>query len=116
MLFASLSGCLLFAPPELIQLTPQEFHDATQGVDVVLVDVHIPEQTHIEGTDALVPYNEILDHLDEFPEDRSEPIYLYCRSGHMVNPASRDLFDEGYTTIYNLDGGTIAWEEASLPY
>ncbi len=116
MLLPHLAACLLLAPAELVQLTPQDFHDAIDGQDVVLIDVHIPEQTHLEGTDALVPYNEIDTHLDAFPEDRDAPVYLYCRSGHMVNVASRALFDEGYTALYNLDGGTIAWEEAGLPY
>ncbi len=116
MLLALLPSCLLLAPPELIQLTPQQFHEATTVQDTVLIDVHIPEQTHLDGTDALVPYNEIEENLEAFPEDHTAPLYLYCRSGHMVNVASRTLFQQGYTTIYNLDGGTIAWEEAGLPY
>lgn len=111
------TACLLRAPPELVQLTPHEFQEAVHsGEDVLLIDVHVPEQTHLSGTDALVPYDEVEEHVDEFPEDLDTPIYLYCRTGHMVNVAARTLLDEGHTSIFNLDGGTVAWEEAGLPY
>ena len=34
----------------------------------------------------------------------------------MVNVAARSLLDEGYTQLYNLDGGTKAWEAAGYGY
>ena len=111
----TLPACLLVAPKDLNQLDPDAFHQALlEDTGAFLVDVHVPEQEHLAGTDAFVPYREVEDRLDEFPEDLHQPIYLYCLSGHMVNIAARSLLDAGYTDLYNLDGGTQAWDDAGL--
>ena len=112
------SGCTvvqLFIPPEDLTVLPaQEFNAAISKGDVLVVDVHTPEQAHIKGTDHLVPHNKIGEHLEKFPSDKSTPIYLYCKTGHMVNVAARTLFSQGYTNVYNLEGGTEAWKEAGF--
>ena len=113
-----LSGCTfvqLFIPPEGLNVLPaQDFNAAISKGDVLLVDVHTPEQTHIKGTDHLVPHKKVAEHLEKFPSDKSTPIYLYCKTGHMGNVAARTLFSQGYTNVYNLEGGTKAWKEAGL--
>jgi rhodanese-related sulfurtransferase len=48
--------------------------------DFFLVDTHIPEQEHIEQTDAFIPYNEIENYLEKLPKDKDSKIVLYCRS------------------------------------
>ncbi len=116
--FPIFSGCTfvqLFIPPEDLTVLPaQEFNAAISKGDVLLVDVHTPEQAHIKGTDHLVPHNKVAEHLDTFPSDKSTPIYLYCKTGHMVNVAARTLFSQGYTNVYNLEGGTKAWKKAGF--
>lgn len=77
--------------------------------DIFLVDVHIPEQTHIDGTDAFIPYNEIEGNVGNLPEDKDIPLVVYCRSGSMSRIASEKLLDLGYTNVSNLDGGIKAW-------
>ena len=109
-------SCILISPSELIQLEPEEFQQEIQVESAFVVDVHIPEQIHIEGTDLFIAFNTIKENLDKFPEDKNTPIFLYCRTGHMANIAARDLLEEGYKNIYNLDGGTAALEKANLPY
>jgi hypothetical protein len=67
-----------------------------------------------KGTDHFIPYDEVGQHLASFPARRSTPIYLYCKSGRMVNVSARTLFEHGYTNVYNLGGGTQAWLEAGF--
>ncbi|MDY7100616.1 MAG: rhodanese-like domain-containing protein [Actinomycetota bacterium] len=76
--------------------------------DAPVVNVHIPYEGHIEGTDAFVPFEEIGD-WDGLPEDRTAPIALYCRSGNMSATAADTLAAAGYTNIVDLDGGMNAW-------
>lgn len=76
--------------------------------DVPLVNVHVPYDGHIEGTDAFVSFDSILD-WDGLPADRSAPIALYCRSGSMSAEASDDLANAGYTNVIDLDGGMNSW-------
>ena len=107
-----LNSCLLVAPAKLAQLSPSEFGERITGKDAFIVDVHIPEQEHLNGTDLFIPYNRIKQHIGDFPSDKNTPIYLYCKSGHMANVAARVLLENGYTRLYNLNGGTDAWKKA----
>lgn len=79
--------------------------------DAPVVNVHVPYEGHIDGTDAFVPFDSILDST-ELPDDRDAPVVLYCRSGAMSAEAAADLADAGYTNVVDLDGGMIAWEAA----
>ena len=115
-LFSGCSLVQLFIPPDGLNVLPaQEFNAAISKGDALLVDVHTPEQPHIKGTDHLIPHNEVGQHLAKFPANTSTPIYLYCKTGHMVNIAARTLLSQGYTNVYNLEGGTDAWKDAGLP-
>jgi len=84
--------------------------------DIFLVDVHIPEQEHIKGTDALIPFNEIETNLDKFPDDKDSKIVVYCRSGSMSRTASKTLTELGYTNVYNQLGGANDWREKGFAF
>jgi rhodanese-related sulfurtransferase len=77
-----------------------------------VVDVHTPEQTHIPGTDAFIPYDKISEATDQLPPDKNTPILVYCRSGSMSAWASEDLVELGYTKVYDLEGGVNAYKES----
>ena len=76
--------------------------------DAPLVNVHIPYEGHIDGTDDFVAFDEIAD-WDGLPDDKDAPFVLYCRSGNMSATASDTLASLGYTDIIDLEGGMNAW-------
>ena len=80
--------------------------------DFPLINVHIPYEGEIEGTDEFVPFNEIESNLDKFPTDKDAQIVVYCRSGSMSAQAAQKLVELGYTDVWNVDGGMIAWENS----
>ena len=83
--------------------------------DFPLINTHIPYEGEIEGTDDFIAYNEIGQSLDRLPADKSAKVVLYCRSGNMSADAAEILVSLGYSNVYNLSGGMIAWREAGYP-
>lgn len=110
------SACQYKQPDYLKMISPAELNRVMLNEDIFLVDVHTPEQRHIKGTDAFMPYDEIDKHLVKLPQDKATPIYLYCAGGPMGNAAARVLHDMGYQNLYNLDGGAAAWRKAGFTF
>lgn len=99
---------------EVEKLSPSEFSELISDDSVFVLDVHTPEQTHIPGTDALIPDTQIKENLNKLPEDKSTPIAVYCRSGSMSGRAAKELIELGYTNVYDLEGGTNAYKEQQV--
>jgi len=95
-------------------VSPQEFSNLAKDKNTFIVDVHTPEQTHIPGTDAVIAFDQIQDNKDKLPLDKSTPILVYCRSGSMSAEASAEIAAMGYTTVYDLEGGTNAYKESNV--
>lgn len=91
-----------------------EFAKLANNDNAFVIDVHIPEQAHMPGTDAFIPYNEILDNLDKLPQDKNTPILVYCRSGSMSKEAAQTLLKAGYTNIIELEGGLDEYKRENV--
>jgi rhodanese-related sulfurtransferase len=78
-----------------------------------IVNTHIPFEGDIPGTDLSVPFDQIGDHLDRFP-DLDANIIVYCKGEGMSTIAAEALTVAGYERVFKLDGGMIAWEDAGL--
>ena len=92
-----------------VDLSVDQLAGMMEDKDFTLVNVHIPYEGEIPDTDLFIPFDEIADHLDELPA-KDAPIVLYCRSGGMSASAAEVLVDEGYSNVFELDGGFDAWK------
>lgn len=91
-------------------VTAEELQSMLDAKDFPLVNVHIPYAGEIQATDSFIPFNRIDEYVDELPSDPDSKIVVYCRSGGMSAAAAESLVALGYTNVWNLDGGMIAWE------
>lgn len=104
----------MVAESEGVQLVDSAtFSKLAKEKDSFLLDVHVPEQTHIPSTDAFIAYNELAKNQDKLPQDKSTPILVYCRSGSMSKAASEEIFKLGYANVYDLKGGLNAYKESN---
>ena len=95
-------------------ITPQILKSWLGDKDFLLVNVAVPYVGEIESTDEFVPLDEIEARVDSFPQ-RDVKIVVYCRSGATSAMAARELVRLGYSNVWNLQGGMIAWQEAGYP-
>lgn len=51
--------------------------------------------------------------LKEIPQDQA--IAITCISGHRSAIAAQWLVSQGYSQVYNLQGGLLAWQGAGYP-
>ncbi|MBS7648845.1 rhodanese-like domain-containing protein [Candidatus Bathyarchaeota archaeon] len=61
----------------------------------------------------LIPLGEIEQRAGEI--DRFRPVYLVCRTGRRSEEARQRLKALGFTEVYNVKGGFLAWEAAGFP-
>ncbi|MGB2757369.1 MAG: rhodanese-like domain-containing protein [Acidimicrobiia bacterium] len=94
----------------LVELSPEAFEQAMTDADATVINVHIPYDGELAGTDAFVPYDTIS--AKDVPANKDATILLYCRSGRMSKIAGDKLIELGYTDVSHLTGGMIAWTES----
>ena len=80
---------------------------ATFGKDAAMplvIDVRTVQEWdkgHLEGA-ILIPYDQIGERIDAVVKDKSQTIYVYCKTGHRASIAKEALEKMGYIDIINL--------------
>lgn len=69
---------------------------------------HIPDARHI-------PLAQLGDRLKELAKYKEKPVLLHCQGGVRSAKACDLLAKQGFTKLYNLQGGLNAWQQAKLP-
>ena len=95
-------------------ISPRTLESWLADKDFLLVNVAVPYVGEIESTDEFIPLDEIEGRLDAFPQQDAK-IVVYCRSGATSAEAARKLVRLGYSNVWNLEGGMMAWQEAGYP-
>ncbi len=103
------------ALPEITPASLKERLD--RGDTLTIIDVREPHEWEIANLEPygsrLIPMREIEARLDEL--DRDAEIVLHCKSGGRSAAVLRQLRDAGYTRLWNLKGGILAWADEVDP-
>jgi len=100
-------------------ISPRQLSDLVRsGAAIDLVDVRTP----VEFREVHVGFarNLPLDQLDPAQvaasrRDPAQPLYVICRSGSRGRQACEKMLAAGLTNVINVEGGTMAWDQAGLP-
>ena len=93
-------------------VTNEEFKKLMTKSNSIILDVRTPEETSrgiISGAMKL-DYNnkDFATSLDQL--DKNKTYLVYCRSGSRSANACKMMKEKGFTKLYNLDGGYVAWD------
>jgi len=86
-----------------------EFSRWLEQKDFLLINVHVPYQGEIPGTDMLLPYHSVKRQKDRLPAAKDTKIVVYCLTGPMGHAAAESLAQLGYTRVYHYQGGMLDW-------
>ena len=101
---------------EMESISPKEAAAMNTGKEAIIVDVredtewneqHIPGAIHI-------PLAQLNERLSELKQYKDSPVITQCRSGRRSAQAFDVLKSAGFSKVYNMDGGIIAWDKAKL--
>ncbi len=98
----------LAAPPRLVG--PASFAKAVAQKGTATINVHVPDEGSLAGTDLWIPFDRLAASRARLPARKTTPLAVYCRSGRMSAIAVRELARLGYGNIVELRGGMVAWE------
>jgi len=122
LLLAAVPSAATWAAPAVAQagvgyvdVSPAELDALLAREDPFLLDVHVPNEGYLAGTDARIPFTDVAARYAELPADPDARIVVYCMSGRMSEIAANDLIGLGYRNVVNLAGGMLAWQAAGYP-
>ena len=120
---AAFSGFMLIFPSLRGKVSGAEEVDSTGAVQLInhenaiVIDVreanefstgHIADAKHI-------PVGQLDNNLKPLEKYKEKAILVNCRSGARSAKACSILRKNGFTKVYNLKGGILAWQQANLP-
>ena len=117
LLAASLYACNSNAQ-EKISLAPKDFENGINEQKIQLLDVrtlaeyqtgHLKNALLADWTNQS-QFKERVAYLD-----KAKPIYAYCLSGVRSRQAAEWMQKNGFETVFNLEGGMVAWKKADMP-
>lgn len=104
-----LAGCGGVEETSRQLLPPSAFAQAIARPGTVILNVHVPDEGSISGTDLSIPFDRLDARRGELPAP-STPLAVYCRSGSMSAVAVETLARLGYEDVVELAGGMEAWQ------
>lgn len=108
-----LAGCM---PSDLPSISPKEAATMFSEKNAIIVDVREDsewKEQHIAGA-IHIPLAQVASRFSELAQYKDSNVVVQCRSGKRSAKAVSTLQDAGFTKVYNLTGGIIAWDKDGL--
>lgn len=99
------------------QLGPHAATQVMNSEDALVLDVREDteyKQGHLANA-VHIPLGQLGQRLKELEKYKDRAVVAYCRTGSRSNSAAGLLRRQGFSTVFNLAGGIVAWQNANLP-
>lgn len=98
-------------------ISPQALHERVkQGEAIELIDVRTPvEFREIHAVPARNVPLDVLEPAALKGAAAGRPVFVICKGGTRGRQACDRLIAAGLSDVANVEGGTVAWEQADLP-
>ena len=100
-----------------IDIANEMIENKKKNPNLVILDVRTEceyDKGHLFDA-FLLPHDELESRLNELEEYRHFDVIVYCKSGERSQQASQILSQNGFTNIYNMLGGILAWLDLDYP-
>ncbi len=101
---------------ETTNLNVSEFSKKMSETDVTVLDVRTPGEFmtgHIQGAQNIdfesANFQTQIESLD-----KNKTYVVYCRSGNRSGQAVEIMYESGFHSVYNLNGGMIDWSNKGM--
>lgn len=108
--------CLSACSTDVPTVSPEQAANMLSNKQAIMIDVREQsewDEQHIEGA-IFIPLDQVESRMSEIAQYKDSPIIMQCRSGKRSKVAGGQLIDAGFTKVYNLDGGILAWNKQGL--
>lgn len=99
-------------------LSPVEFSEKLKDFsDAQIIDVRTPEEFesgHLQNA-INIDWNGNNFETEISKLDKTKPVFVYCLSGARSASAAKQMRNEGFTSVYQMNGGIIKWNASNLP-
>ena len=95
-------------------LSTQEFEQHISAKNIQLLDVRTADEYRLGHIAHALQAN--WSNQEEFLKrvahiDKSKPVYVYCAAGVRSKAAAQWMRSNGYTNVYELNGGYVKWKQ-----
>ena len=108
----SFFGCNAIGDPkEVIPISTEKVNQIIEkGKDYIILDVRTQEEydSGYLKDSILIPVDDLEERINEVP--RGKPIIVYCRSGRRSARAAEILLNNGFSPVYDMQGGIEKWK------
>jgi len=108
----------LHSQNEIKSIDFDEYSSLSKSKDFLIVDVRTPEEHKISRINNSININFYDEKfINMFKKiDYDTHVLIYCRSGRRSLEAVKILTDEGFSKLYDLEGGILALDKLNIDF
>ena len=98
-------------------LTPAEVVQLINRNDAIMLDVREAKELSGDGirNAKQIAFSTLSTQGAQLAKFKDQPVITFCTNGFKSPQASRVLCKQGFTQVYCLKGGIMAWKQANMP-